>query len=261
MEINTIYNENCVETMQKMKSDGIKVDIILTSPPYNTSRKGSSLINPCENIRYDEFDDCRPNEEYSKWTVDIFNRFDDVLNLNGVILYNLCYSAENTECMWTTIADITRNTNFTIGDCITWKKQNATPASVSPNKLTRICEYIFVFCRKNEFHTYHCNKKITSERVTGQKMYSNITNYIEAPNNDGVCNIHKATFSRSLVVQLLNMYANEDALIYDPFMGIGTTALGCLFKGCDFIGSEISNRYTEIGNRKILEYSKQLTLF
>lgn len=146
--MNTIYNENCIETMQKMEKEGIKVDIILTSPPYNTSRKGSSLINPCESIRYDEFDDCRSNEEYSKWTIDIFNRFDDVLNKNGVVLYNLCYSAENTECMWTTIADVIRNTNFTIGDCITWKKKNATPASVSPNKLTRICEYVFVFLQK-----------------------------------------------------------------------------------------------------------------
>lgn len=261
MEINKIYNEDCRVTMHRMLNENIKIDVILSSPPYNTSRKGSSLTKACENIRYDEFDDCRSNEEYSKWTIDIFNRFDDVLKKNGVVLYNLCYSAENTECMWTTIADIIRNTNFTIGDCITWKKKNASPVSVSPNKLTRICEYVFVFCRKNEFHTYYCNKKITSERETGQKMYSNITNFIEAPNNDGVCNIHKATFSKSLVVQLLNMYANEDALIYDPFMGIGTTALGCLFKGCDFIGSEISNRYIKIGNSKIKEYSKQLTLF
>lgn len=44
-----------------------KVQTILTSPPYNTSRKGSSLDhldNPQENIRYDVFDDCRSNEEY-----------------------------------------------------------------------------------------------------------------------------------------------------------------------------------------------------
>lgn len=92
-------------------------------------------------------------------------------------------------------------------------------------------------------------------------MYGNMTNFIEAPNNDGVCNIHKATFSTSLVIQLLGMYAKNDAIIYDPFMGIGTTALGCLFNGCDFIGSEISNRYTEIGKGKIIEYSNQLKLF
>lgn len=259
--LNKIHNEDCFKTMESMIEDGIKVDIILTSPPYNTSRKGSSLTNACENIRYDEFDDCRSNDEYSEWTVDLFDNFDKILQKDGVILYNLCYSAENTDCMWTTIADVIRNTNFTVGDCITWKKKNATPASVSPNKLTRICEYVFVFCRKEEFHTYHCNKPVTSYRPNGQKMYKNIMNFIEAPNNDGACDIHKATFSKSLVVQLLKMYAKDGALVYDPFMGIGTTALGCIFNGNQFVGSEISKRYVDIFTKTIEKENKLLTLF
>lgn len=42
--------------------------------------------------------------------------------------------------MWLTIADILRNTNFTIADSIIWKKKSALPNNVSPNKLTRITE-------------------------------------------------------------------------------------------------------------------------
>jgi len=55
MEINKIYNEDCLITMQKIEN----IDAIITSPPYNTSRKGSSLDNARANIRYDEFDDSK----------------------------------------------------------------------------------------------------------------------------------------------------------------------------------------------------------
>lgn len=54
---NVIFNEDCLVTMRRMKEDGVKVDLVLTSPPYNTSRKGSSLTDACQNIRYDEFND------------------------------------------------------------------------------------------------------------------------------------------------------------------------------------------------------------
>ena len=52
IELNTIYNENCEETMKRMK--GKSIDIVLTSPPYNmTSRKGGYA----DSGRYDVYDD------------------------------------------------------------------------------------------------------------------------------------------------------------------------------------------------------------
>ena len=93
IEKDKIYNCDCLEGMKHIPNASI--DAIITSPPYNTSRKGSSLTNADSNIRYDEFDDCRPNEEYIDWTCDIFQGFDKVLAKNGSILYNLSYSAEN----------------------------------------------------------------------------------------------------------------------------------------------------------------------
>lgn len=209
---NVIFNEDCLLTMKRMKEAGAKVDLILTIPPYNTSRKGSSLTKACQNIRYDEFDDCRTNEEYIDWSIDVFNSFDSILQGNGCILYNLSYSSENTECMWRVISDIITKTRFTVADCIVWKKRSASPNSCSSNKLTRICEFVFVICRKDEFHTFNCEKKISSLRKTGQKSYENIFNLIEAPNNDGSCDIHKATFSTILVRKLLDIYAKKAVL-------------------------------------------------
>ena len=38
MELNRIYNEDLFVTMNRMIDDDQKVDIVLTSPPYNTGR-------------------------------------------------------------------------------------------------------------------------------------------------------------------------------------------------------------------------------
>lgn len=259
--INRIFNENCLDTMSRMKEEGFKVDLVLTSPPYNTSRKGSSLDNACVNVRYDEFDDCRSDDEYRLWTLSIFNGFDDVLSENGCILYNLSYSSENTHLMWLVISDIIQKTKFTIADCIVWKKKSASPNSCSPNKLTRICEFVFVICRKNEFYTFSSNKKVTSTRDTGQLAYENIFNFINAANNDGSCDIHKATYSTELCFKLLDIYAKNRVLVYDPFMGTGTTAIACIKKKLYYVGSELSSRYVEYAKNRIDLETRQLTLF
>ena len=105
-----------------------------------------------------------------------------------------------------------------------WKKKCARPDNQTSNKLTRIVEYIFIFKRKGE--EINPIKSITSIRKTGQKMYSSIFNFIEAKNNDFTNELNKATFSSELVLKLLNIYCKNNYLIYDPFMGTGTTAVG-----------------------------------
>lgn len=256
MELNKIYNEDCLNTMKK-----IKCDLVLTSPPYNTSRKGSSLDNACANVRYDEFDDCKTDEEYIDWTISIFKGFDNCLNENGAILYNLSYSSENTYLMWLVIAEIITKTNFIVADKIVWKKPSTSPNSCSPNKLTRICEDVFVFCRKSEINTFYMNKEISSERKTGQIAYKNYFNFIEAKNNDGSNDIHKATFSSELVRKLLRLYAKPDSICYDPFMGTGTTACGCIVEKINYIGSEISARYVEYAEKRTTALLAQTCLF
>lgn len=256
-ELNKIYNEDCMKTMEELRD----VDVVITSPPYNTSRKGSSLDAADVNIRYDEFDDCRPNEEYIAWTNDIFNAFDKTLKPNGCILYNLSYSSENIALMWLTVASVMQNTPFTIADCIIWKKKSAAPNSESTNKLTRICEFVFVFCRKTELSTFNCYKEKGVQRPNGQQHYKNYFNFLEAPNNDEVCPIHKATYSTILCRKLMLLYSKEGDTIYDPFMGTGTTAIACIREKRNYVGSELSERYVEWANNRIWQESRQLSLF
>lgn len=233
------------------------IDLVITSPPYNVSRSGASDVY---NSRYKVYSDSISNESYIDWSINVFNHYDKILKPNGVVLYNLSYSSENTSMMWLVISAIIQNTSFTTADCIVWKKKSAIPNNRSKNKLTRIVEFIFVFVRKSELETFNANKKIISRiERTGQANYENVFNFIEAKNNDGNNDLNKATFSTDLVCKLLDMYAQPNSIIYDSFMGIGTTAKGCLNMGFEYVGSELDpDQISHFENWKKLQYPTSL---
>lgn len=251
--VNTIYNEDCKKTMQRLKENS--VDLVITSPPYNNSR----VLNNTRSLskhegRYKDYKDNMTNEDYIKWIEEIFHLYDKIIKPNGVVLFNLSYGSENPSLMFLLISHLIQHTNFMVADVITWKKSNALPNNTSPNKMTRICELVFVFCRKNEYATFTSNKKVTKQREdNGQKYYSTIFNFVEAKNNDEVCKLNKATFSSEMVLKCLEMYLpkNPNSIVYDSFMGTGTTAVACIKYGCNYLGSEISKEQCEYAKERI----------
>ena len=253
-----IRNEDCFDTMKSISP----VDIILTSPPYNTNKKAGkshTLTNTkvqeehYQYVRYDAFVDNFTNEEYMDFTRKLFCTFDTVLKPDGCVLYNLSYGAENTDGMFQAVNAVICDTPFTIADVIVWKKSNALPNSTSKNRLTRIWEFVFVFCRKTELKTFSMNKQIKSYRKTGQPAYENIINLIEARNNDGTCPLNKATYSSELCEKLLSLYARKEATVYDPFIGSGTTAVACMRLNLNCIGSEISQAQCEYAKDRLVK--------
>lgn len=258
-----IYNEDCIKTMERFEDGGIKVDLVLTSPPYNNSRRSctdKSRIK-IEYNKYDVYNDLMTNEEYYNWSVELFKHFDKILNPNSVVLYNINYSAENAECLWLTISNIIQHTNFVPADCVIWKKKSALPVAPSPNKLTRITEFVFVMVRKDELKTYRTNKKVVTHNSKGQPYYEIFYNLFEASNNDGSCKLNKATFSSDFVVELLKMYARDNYVVYDPFNGTGTTCVGC-FKynpTLTYYGSEISPNQCEYSRNRVNEILQRNT--
>lgn len=270
MEINKIWNESNEITMSE-HIDEHSVDLVLTSPPYNNSRDNRERSKTCKSSnrgqykdsnghdigiggyhkKYDVYRDALSTEEYCNWIVSIFNLFDKVLKKDGVVLWNISSQAENNECAnWMSVFSIVKETNFTIADRIIWKKNNTLPVT-SRNKLSKICEDIFVFARKDEFLTFYTNKEYKSTSKTGQNFYKPIRNWIEADNNDEICPYNKATFSTDLCYKLFKIYAPENGLVYDPFMGSGTTALAAKNYGLDYIGSEISPNQVEWAENRI----------
>ena len=157
--------------------------------------------------------------------------------------------------------EIINKTTFMIADCITWKKSTALPNTTSKNKLTRITEFIFVIVRKEDFMTFESNKKVTTTTKKGQNFYEVFYNLIEARNNDGSNDLNKATFSTELVRKLIRMYVKKNGLVYDSFMGTGTTAIGCIEERVNFIGSEISEEQCKYAEKRLNITMSQPQLF
>ena len=264
--MNEIYNEDCLDTMRRMKENGVRCNIILTSPPYNTGR-ASTTERKRDNheARYDIHLDTMTPEQYCNWCVELFYNFDNILERNGVVAWNVSYGADKSwnengiGLMWLSIADIIRYTNFTVADRIIWKKNSAIPITSSTNKLTRIVEDIFIFCRKSEIQTYQCNKQVSNISAKGQQFYAPIYNFIEAPNNDGSCKLNKATYSSKMCEKILNIYSHPGDIVYDPFMGTGTTAVAVERLGLSYLGSELSAAQCEFAEERIAKERKKYT--
>ena len=242
-----LLHGDCLEGIRKLQSEGVLVDTVITSPPYNISlSKGRAYA-----LKYRGYDDTMDNIDYMDWILEVISETEKILLANGVFLLNINYGSNNNETLWLLLSRIINETNMTIADQIIWKKPSAFPNNVSPNKLTRLTENVFVLVRKDEYMTFRSNKEVVSVRQNGQKMYSNMFNFIEAPNNDKGFDKggHKATFSSELVEQLLELYGGE--VILDMFMGVGTTGVACVNTNRNFIGIELCETYFNIAKERI----------
>ena len=237
VQLNKIYNEDCVSLMHKMIDKHIKCDLVLTSPPYNmTSRKGGYA----DTGRYDVYEDWKSEEDYIGWTIHIFDLFEKILNENRGILYNFSYSIENPSLPYKLVSAIEQKTDFTLIDTIIWKKK------------CRNWEFVWVFVRKDEVNSYDNNRRIKSvSEKTGQKYYEAIYNFVDAANNDGKCPYNQATYSSELCDKLLDIYCQDGWTVYDPFIGSGTTAVSCVKRGLNYIGSEISGQQCKFAEERI----------
>lgn len=245
MEINKIYNENNLITMSKMPDHFI--DGIICSPPYNMGRNPNHRRRDQEDFHlYEEDVDSLTTEEYLEKRLNEFKEFERIIKPDGVICYNMSYSGDNPILPTLLLTKIHNETNLTLTDIIIWKKNSANPFQTSPNKLTRISELIYIIVNKKYLNTFKANKEVsTINEKTKQKFYKNYFNTIEAKNNDGIKTKLKATYSSELVQKLIYTYFPKGSLIYDPFMGIGTTAKGCILSNCNYIGSELVKEFYE----------------
>jgi DNA modification methylase len=236
------YLGDTLNVMDDLIMDGVKVDYILTSPPYNMKGHAKEIYNSAQS-----FDDHKDNEEYRDWIVNIFLRYNDLLSEAGVIIFNMNYmSAKENRAinLFQTLCAIEEKTPFTLIDQICWKKTNGMPLPEA--RLSRVWENVWVFIRKDDWEAFWIKYKSV---LVGKP------NFIEAPNNDGSNPLNKACFSSSMVEQLLKLYnVQQTSVVLDNFMGTHTTALACEKIGCGWIGIELDKETQTFGCDRIKSF-------
>jgi len=95
----------------------------------------------------------------------------------------------------------------------------------------------------------------TKEKKVGNVFFYSVGGGIST--KDKVAFNHPAISPEKLVADQINTWTNKNDLVYDPFMGSGTTAKIAHLLNRKWIGSEISKEYVDIANERLLEYTKK----
>ena len=69
----------------------------------------------------------------------------------------------------------------------------------------------------------------------------------------GEYNTHLSVKPTSLIGQLIRLFTKENAIVLDPFMGSGTTAVACIQNNRQYIGFDINKAYIDITHQRITE--------
>lgn len=246
MKLNKIYQEDCLSTLKKMKDDS--VDLVITSPPYNMNlriRNGkycSRQIVKEISTKYTEFSDNLPIDEYNKLHTEVLR---ELLRVADLIFYNIQIVTGSKRSIFKMIGEFSDN----LKEIIVWDKGNGQPA-MQQQVLNRRTELILVFEKDYPISRQFRNKG-QFKRGTLDDLW-----LIKRGKNVGGQN-HGAVFPVELVSTILENFSEEGDIVYDPFMGTGTTAVVAKQLKRKFIGSEISQKYIDIAEER-LKNSKDL---
>jgi site-specific DNA-methyltransferase (adenine-specific) len=64
---------------------------------------------------------------------------------------------------------------------------------------------------------------------------------------------HPGLTSLKLTERILEVFTKEGDLVFDPFSGVGTTAVACKTLGRNFIGTELNQEYIEVANQRLCQ--------
>ena len=258
MEINKVYNEDCLVTMGKMPKEFI--DLTITSPPYDNLRNYNGYSFDFENIA---------KELYR------------ITKQGGVIVWIVSDATINGSESGTSFKQALyfKEVGFSIHDTMIWNK---TKMPQNHNRYEQGFEYMFIFSKgtpktfngirdklNTEFgSTAHAsyrdkdgNVKKTSSfnKTTKAKLglRTNVWNHKPCLSKEDR-NGHPAPFPQSLINDHITTWSNEGELVYDCFMGSGTTAKMSILNNRNWIGSEISSEYCDIINKRISDIPKTL---
>lgn len=246
-----LYNGECLEVMERLIDKGVKVDAIITDPPYGTTACSWDSVIPFDKM----------------WE-----------NLNRLIKDNgpiILFSAQP----FTTKLIESNFSKFKYQ--LIWKKNVPTGMSQAKYRPMRYHEEIIVFntspkstynpimkervgvgksCYK---YDHYCGKSNHVDMDKIKKRYdpdfvqpSSVLEFDVVPNRKG--KVHPTQKPVSLMEYLVKTYTNEGDTVLDFTMGSGTTGVACKNLNRNFIGMELDGKYFEIAKNRIESEPKGL---
>jgi site-specific DNA-methyltransferase (adenine-specific) len=266
MELNKIYNENCLDTMKNIPDNFINATI--TSPPYDNLRSYKDGIG-------------------DEWSFDVFkpiaNELYRITNEGGVVVWVVGDATVDGGETGSSFKQALyfQEIGFKIFDTMIYQKTGTPfPQKVRYNQ---VFEYMFIFS-KGKPKTFNpiLKQNKTAGAVRNSRKFRNkegelvpgmqgnkpiaemgidnniwiIKNGMYKSTKDLIAFKHPAIFPEELVENHIKSWTNEGDIVYDPFMGSGTTAKKSIELGRNYIGSEISKEYWDISHDRLKQINK-----
>lgn len=228
MEINKIYNMDCLEYMKTLPNECI--DLIVTDPPYKITARGNAgnsggMMQKKLSMKGKIFE--HNNIKSTEYIPELYRILKEGSH---------CYIMTNHVNLYE-ILTVSQNTGFHFIKSLIWDKGNKIMGQCYMSQF----EYILFF-RKGK------HKKINN---CGTSDILNIPNK-KLKKEDG-SNYHDTEKPIKLMKILVENSSNEGDLIYEPFMGIGSTVLACKELNRNYIATELDENYFEIAKNRIEE--------
>lgn len=254
IKLNTIYNENCLETMKRMPDNF--VDVVLTSPPYDNMRdyKGYSF-------------------DFEKIAKELYRTIKD----GGVVIWVIGDATIKGSETGTSFRQALyfKEIGFNLFDTMIYLKP---PRGAVGNNKTywQTFEYMFILSKGNPKTINLIKDRENKEERDGDRStkrlqdgsllklqragYSkygrrtNVWEYLIGKGHsatDKIAYEHPAIFPEKLAQDHIISWSKETEIVYDPFMGSGTTAKMAIINKRNYIGSELSLEYCKITQKRI----------
>ena len=223
--MNKLFNNDAIEILDRMIAKEYKVDLIITDPPYKTTKRGNSggtggmLKN--ENFIKGNGGFENNNVNQKEWLLKCFQVLKDDKHI---------YVMTNNKNLSQTLIDIS-DAGFKIIKTLVWAKDNC----ITNMWYMDSHEYI-IFARKGKA------KKINN---CGDRSVFNIPN----PKKK----LHPSQKPIELFEKLVLNSSDENDVVFDPFMGVATLPIACKKTNRKFIGVEIDTLIYNVAKKRIEE--------
>jgi site-specific DNA-methyltransferase (adenine-specific) len=271
---NNIYHEDCKDFMKRSSSHGMRVDVIVTSPPYNINKE------------YGSYRDNKERKDYLDWLYEIAQLSYLILKDNGSFFLNIGGTPSYPMLPFEVIEKF-KKAEYQLQNTIHWIKSISFEKTdvgknngirdysighfkpiVSDRYLTDIHEYIFHFTKEGNVKLNKRAIGVPYQDKTNIGRWKSATQdkrdrgnvwFIPYPTIQESRH-HPAVFPEKLPYLCIKMHGvKPDMLVYDPFMGIGTTALACIKLGVNYVGTEIDADYIKVALEYIEKRKSEMT--
>lgn len=238
-----IYNGDCINVMNELIAEGVKVDAIITDIPYGTTRCKWDNVIP-----FNEMWECIKKIRKDNTPIILFGSepFSSKLRLSNIKEYKYDWKWQKTQA--TGFFNAKKQPMRCIEDiCVFYKKQCLYNPQKTENHKP-INSYTKYLKTVNKTQVYG---KCTQELSGGGNTDRYPRQLLTYSSDKQTCYLHPTQKPLKLMEYLVKTYTNEGDLVLDFCMGSGTTGIACKNLNRRFIGIEIEKKYFNIAKERL----------